>query len=420
MAVFLFFRNRNYLCNKKRMGQPVRRNIQEAHPEINQKLTYTLLVDGGNILRMAMADTRINSSGVHYGGTFQFLLQLRIMLQKKSFDYVYVTFDDEDSGIMRYMIYQEYKANRDKHYGEHLEAKSDGLSAYGKAFEDKVKSMNNYFKRNKINRTTESKAASDKEKLVDENFARERAQLCMYFNEMFIRWIMDENGTEGDDIISYYVHHKREDERIVIMSGDEDLTQLISDTVCIYNPRLKKFVSHKNFRELKGFPHENVALRKVLMGDSSDNIKGINGLSESRLYELMPEIKERAVTLNEVIERAKHKCDERVAAKKKPLKWQENIVNGVHNGEYEGDFYDINRQIIDLRNPLLTPEAENEISEMMYNAMDPTDRSFENLYKMIEDDDITELRGQGRFASFFEPFKILADKEKRRFKDFCS
>lgn len=398
------------------MGQPVRANIQATHPEINQKLTYTLLVDGGNILRMTMADTRLNSAGIHYGGTFQFLLQLRIMLQKKAFDYVYVTFDDEDSGIMRYAICPLYKANRDKHYGEHLETRND-LSDYGKAFEDKVKAMGKYFKNNKPKKTTESKAASDKEKLAEENFGREREQLCMYFNELYIRWIMDEEGTEGDDIISYYVHHKREDERIVIMSGDEDLTQLISDTVCVYNPRLKKFISHKNFKELRGFPYENVVLKKIMMGDSSDNIKGINGLSEARLYELMPEVKERKVSVEEIIERAKEKCEERKSEKKKPLKWHENIVNGVHNGDYEGDFYDINSQLIDLSKPLLTESARKEIAEMMYTPMDPTDRSFENLYKMIEDDDITELRGQSRFASFFEPFKILADKEKRRFKN---
>ena len=34
---------------KKIMGQPVRQIIKEIHPEINEKLTYTLLVDGNMI-----------------------------------------------------------------------------------------------------------------------------------------------------------------------------------------------------------------------------------------------------------------------------------------------------------------------------------------------------------------------------------
>ena len=60
-----------------------------------------------------------------------------------------------------------------------------------------------------------------------------------------------DDKTEGDDLIAYYVKNKKSNDRVVIVSADEDLTQLISETVCIYNPRLKKFISHKNFKELK-------------------------------------------------------------------------------------------------------------------------------------------------------------------------
>ena len=112
------------------MAQPVRKNIIEIHPELAEKTCYTLIVDGTNLLRLSFADTRVNTDGVHYGGVFQFLLQLKILLQKKDFDYVYVFFDDEDSGILRYQIYNEYKANRDKNYAQHSEELSDYMKAY--------------------------------------------------------------------------------------------------------------------------------------------------------------------------------------------------------------------------------------------------------------------------------------------------
>jgi hypothetical protein len=73
---------------KKIMGQPVRQIIKEIHPEINEKLTYTLLVDGNMLLRLSFKDESVNNDGIHYGGIFQFLLQLKILLQKKDFDYV--------------------------------------------------------------------------------------------------------------------------------------------------------------------------------------------------------------------------------------------------------------------------------------------------------------------------------------------
>jgi len=333
---------------------------------------------------------------------------LRDMMEKRPFDYVYVFFDDEDSGILRYRLYKDYKANRDKNYGQHEE-----LSDYMKAVNNQIRQMQDYF--NKKRQEKEKKPKTDDEKFVEENFARERDILCRYFNELYIRWQMD-TQTEGDDLISYYVHHKKPEEMIYIMSGDEDLTQLISDKVCVYNTRLKKPFSTKNFKKEKGFPHENVVLKKIFLGDVSDNIGNIRGVSEQRLMEMMPEIADRPVTVDEVIERAKVLCEERVKAKKKPLQWQENIVNGVSNKTYEGNFYEINNKLINLDMPLLTKEAEQELSDMMYNAQDPEGRSFKNLYKYIIEDDIMELISDSAFSNFFIPFKQLADREVERYK----
>jgi len=130
----------------------------------------------------------------------------------------------------------------------------------------------------------------------------------------------------------------------------------------------------------------------------------------------MPEILTRPVTINEVRERAKEKVEERISQKKKPLKWQENIVNGVSRTAYPGDFYEINEKIINLEHPLLTPEAEEELKEMMHNVQDPEGRSFENLYSYMSEDGIDELSDSDRFAFFFEPYKPLIDKEVKRFK----
>lgn len=389
------------------MGQPIRKQIKEAHPDAGVESIYTLLVDGGSLLRQSFKDNRVNTRGIHYGGVFQFLLQLRMIMQKKDFNYVYVFFDAHDSGILRYEIYPAYKANRDKDYAEH-----SNLSDYMKEYNATIARMQNYLYKKKEKPVKE---LTPEEKVTKENFDRERDILCKYFNELYIRWMIDEK-TEGDDLISYYVHHKLPNEKIVIMSADEDLTQLISETVCVYNNIKKKFFSNDNFKQLKGYPHENVVLKKVFCGDKSDNIGNVDGVSETRLFELMPEIHDRPVTINEVRERAKEMVEKRIAEKKKPLKWHENIVNGVSRGNYPGDFYEINERIINLDKPLLTPEAETELSEMIHNVQDPEGRSFENLYSFILEDGIDELSDSDRFAFFFEPFKVLIDKEIREYK----
>jgi hypothetical protein len=196
-----------------------------------------------------------------------------------------------------------------------------------------------------------------------------------------------------------------------------DLSQLLADDICIYNLQLKKFVTNKNYKDYYGMPCENIMVKKVFCGDVSDNISNINGLSEAKFFEMMPEAKEKPVTIEEVKERAKNLIKERVDNKKKPYKVHENIVNGVANKEYDGDFYEINKKIIDLSEPLLTDEAKEEMDAMMYAPMDPEDRSFGNLYKLINEDKIEDLMGETNFASFFNIFKRIEAKEKKRFEE---
>ena len=79
------------------MGQPVRKVITEMHPQLSAKPFYTLIIDGNNLLRMSMADTKVNGDGIHYGGIFQFFLQIRMLMTAEyRYDYVYVVFDDTD------------------------------------------------------------------------------------------------------------------------------------------------------------------------------------------------------------------------------------------------------------------------------------------------------------------------------------
>lgn len=392
------------------MPQPVRKTIQETHKELIQEPYFkTLIVDGNSLLFHCMKDDKVNNNNCHYGGIFQFLLQLRMQLTKGEFEYVYVTFDDKYSGILKYQVYPYYKANRDKDYASYVQ------SEYMKAYNENLKRMQKYlFDKNK----KETKDKSDYEKFIDENFDRERDRLCLYFNELFIRWQMDE-VTEGDDLISYYCHHKKKNEKIVIVTGDMDLSQLLTDDICIYNLNNKKYITHQNFKSYFGMPSENILVKKILCGDYSDNISNISGLSEKGLCELIPEIKEKPITVEDVKKRAQELIDERVKNKKKPLKVHENIVNGISNKEYDGDFYEINEKIINLNKPLLSDEAINEIEATMYSPMDPDGRSIKNLVQLIEEDGIVDLMGDTRFASFFAPFKSLIDKEKKKYEIWC-
>lgn len=383
------------------MSQPIPKKIQSKSPDLCQKTFNTLLVDGSNILELSsVADTTLSSSGKPIGGIFQFFLQLKLLLRKGNFRYVYVFWDGNLSGQLRYSECSQYKANRNKEFEE------EELSDYMKAVNAKVKSMQNYF----FKKEDPVKLAEKKKQ--KEIFYWQRDIIMQCLEELFVRQCVCDK-IEADDFIGYYVTHKKPNEKIVIVSNDRDLTQLIDDDVIVYVQSMKDFLTKKNHTAIEGYNYQNVVLKKVLCGDSSDNIKGIKGLGEKTLLTNFREIKERKVTLDEIIEKSKQINEERIKNKKKPLKWAENIVNAVTDGCQGNKIYEINQKIIDLKHPLMTDEAIEMIENIMYAPIDPENRTLSNLYNILLENDVDKLKDEIAFGNFFTEFLYLIDKEKK-------
>ena len=380
------------------MKQPVpSKHKDKVHNTFN-----TLLIDGSNLLEVSSrGDDRLSGTGKPTGGIFQFFLQLKMLLRKGNFRYVYVFWDGNQSGLLRYKLNSDYKANRDKEFEDEEE-----LSDYMKAVNAKINGMKQYFSKKK----DPAKLAQIKKQKEIFHWQREVIIDCL--EELFVRQCMCDK-TEADDFIGYYVTHKKSNERIVICSNDMDLTQLIAEDVIVYVQSLKDFLTVKNYTKIEGINYQNVVLKKVLCGDTSDNIKGIKGFGEKTLLNNFDEITKRKVTLNEVIEKAKNINEERAKLKKKPLKWAENIVNRVTDGVQGNEIYEINEKIIDLKKPLMTDEAVEMIENIMYTPIDPEDRTLENLYRILLENDVEDLRDETKFSNFFNEFLYLIDKEKR-------
>ena len=323
-----------------------------------------------------------------------------IQYQKGNFRYVYVFWDGKNSGQLRYNLNRDYKANRDKDFEE------EGLSDYMKEVNKRIGYMYDRFIKK------EDPVKLQEKQKHKEIFYWQRDIIMQMLEELFVRQcVCDE--TEADDFIGYYVSHKKPNEKIVIVSNDRDLTQLIADDVIVYVQSLKAFVNTKNHTDIMGYNYQNVALKKMICGDSSDNIKGIKGVGEKTLLTNFDEIKKRKVTLEEVIEKAKSINEERVKNKKKPLKWADNIVNRVTDGCQGEKIYEINEKIIDLKKPLMSTEAKDLLESIMYAPIDPTDRNMENLYNIIIEYNIDKLKDPTTFGNFFSEFMYLIDKEKK-------
>ena len=133
------------------MPQPIPKKIVQAKPELAEKTFNTLLIDGSNLLEISYnGDKRCNSEGKQVGGIFQFLLQIKILLQKGNFDYVYTFWDGDKSGQMRYNLYPLYKANRDKVFDE------PNLSDYSKSVNETVRQMMKWAKEKQAKKREEN------------------------------------------------------------------------------------------------------------------------------------------------------------------------------------------------------------------------------------------------------------------------
>jgi DNA polymerase-1 len=72
--------------------------------------------------------------------------------------------------------------------------------------------------------------------------------------------------------------------KTIIVSVDQDLLQLITPNISVYN--LKELITYSNFESKKGIKPELYKLFKAIKGDSSDNINGLNGYGEVRSRKL--------------------------------------------------------------------------------------------------------------------------------------
>lgn len=110
-------------------------------------------------------------------------------------------------------------------------------------------------------------------------------------------------GYEADDILGTAAAIcEKEDWNCLIVTGDKDSLQLISDksSVCNVKTRMGQtetiVYDPERFREEYGFEPERMVDLKALMGDASDNIPGVPGVGEKTALELV----RRFGTLDEI------------------------------------------------------------------------------------------------------------------------
>jgi DNA polymerase-1 len=325
----------------------------------------TLLVDGDNLFKIGFHGVKeLYNGGDHLGGIYHFINTIRKFLEEHNHDKVIIFWDGESNSSIRKSIYPQYKANR----------------------------------------------RQDMNEFKYESYLQQKSRVKQYLEEIFVRQVEMINN-EADDLIAYYTKLSI-DEEVIIFSADKDLTQLISERVTIYSPTSKQYYRYGDMITINkvNIPHQNVLLTKILTGDKSDNIDGIEMLGEKTLVKLFPELLEKSCTIEEILDNARNN-----EQKKKPKALENILIGKTKNGTFGQDFFEINKKIVDLYNPLITDDGKELVEQIYTDTIDPTDRGYKNLMRMMMEDGLFKYlpKNDEAWVNFLRPFMKLTRKEKR-------
>lgn len=118
------------------------------------------------------------------------------------------------------------------------------------------------------------------DKVARKKFLKEIMRTRFLLHRMGITQAWDED-VEGDDMIYLVTKLYQKAYRVIIVSGDKDFNQLINFDVNIYNPRNQNIEAVFAFAA-KGMEIPQYVDYLCLVGDHSDDIKGVQGIGPAR------------------------------------------------------------------------------------------------------------------------------------------
>ena len=316
--------NKNELLNL--LNQMDKQEEGSANPH-----DRVLLIDGLNLFfrNFAMMNL-VNEQGVHIGGLGGFIRSLNSLINQIQPTSVYVVFDGTGSSVNRKNLLPEYKSGRNLVRITNWDT-FDSLEDEHDSKVDQIVRLIHYLK-------------------------------CLPVKTLSL------DKVEADDIIAYLsdILPTKYASQVFIVSNDKDFVQLVNEKVILYRPGEKEYYTKRLVQENFGVLTENFILYKTLLGDQSDKVAGVKGLGEKGLLKKFPELAERPLTFQDIIEIS--------AAKHKDHVVYSRVV-------FDMERLENNYRIMDLSNPLMD-DMEKEYLEDVVEESTPTlnTEAFLRLY----------------------------------------
>ena len=233
-------------------------NIDESEKKgklnLNDKV---LIIDGLNtFIRSFSVNPAMNDDGVHIGGIAGFLKSIRYTLSVIKPTRCIIVFDGKNGSKRRRKIFPEYKAQR------------------------KIKK--------RLNRNVDWGTAPADEQ---ESMKLQMGRLVEYLEYLPLT-LVSIDGVEADDVMAYISKQLLLKSKIVLMSTDKDFLQLVDNRISVWSPTKKILYTPEKVKDEYGIPSKNLLTYRILDGDKSDNINGVQGAGLKSIIKYIPSITE--------------------------------------------------------------------------------------------------------------------------------
>ena len=151
-------------------------------------------------------------------------------------------------------------------------------------------------------------------------------------------------GLEADDIITFLTLNLSDRyEHTWIVTSDRDMYQLISDKISIFNMFSRKEIDLGEFYETYNLEPSQYLFSRILEGDKSDNILGVEGVGPKRAQQLARDYESLPNLLDNLPLKGKSKYIQNLNQSKDKLikneqlislkKYNRNVIEAAKNGE---------------------------------------------------------------------------------------
>lgn len=274
-----------------------------------------------------------NSKGVATNAVLGFIKMVQKLINENRPKYIAITFDSKGP-VFRHDLYKEYKANRPP--------MPDDL--------------------------------------------REQLPFIKKFVTASNILMLEEAGVEADDILaSIAKKYSAKGHKVVIVSGDKDLLQLVDENVNMFDPMKNKMMDRVEVEKKYGVRPDQLLDFFALVGDSADNVPGVPGVGPKTAEKLIVSYGSLDGLYEEVETLKKSKMKDKI----------------IDNREQAY----LSKQLIDLKNDVEVPGTIKEFSIQI-----PDDNLLAELYTELEFSSL--LKGVDTSKKIeTDGFKVVTTKE---------